>query len=340
MKRNGYKKLVLIFGAIFCLSVIIVPTVEAASKWAFVKKLTKKDEKALSGIARNVNKSRLIRKLPDAATLSRKLDIPQKMLISPAVRKMTLVGEEVIAHGAFASKMLNKSSMPEIVLKQYSHYGKKQYLNIAESVSKLMTKSRSGIYVSLSKLKGKYKGMNDIINNFHNGKYDNDVFVRTIKRTGKRGMNVLGWLSKHPKLAATGAATAWYLHDPEGFEDALASSGKKLGAFVGESMGNASSGLLEGVLNGILRSLASHSMVSVITAGLFIGLVLLLVISRTFRRLLLFPFGILSNKANAKMDEMEKPIEPRKSSHHENHIQAGKSRKTERANTRTPRNNL
>jgi len=335
MNYKIYQTTVLMIVMMVCISVVSVPTVEASNKWSFMSKIVQKDKKMLSGITRNFKQGGVIKKLPDAGALSRKLNIPQRMLTSPAVRKMALAGEEVISHGTFAEKMLNKSNMPELVIKQYSHYGKQDYLKVAESVSKIMTKSKSGISSSLLKLKDKYKGMNDVINKFNTGGYDknNDVFVRIINRTGKRGMQVLGWLAKHPKLAATGAVTAWYLSDPEGFEDALATSGKKLGAFVSESTINVTAGVSEGINSGFIRSLGIHSINSAIMGGLAIILALLLALSKTFRRILFFPFTLLGKKANEKMDKMEEKPSSR------GHRSTTKSNQNQ-SNKRTPRNNL
>lgn len=293
----------IITGVIFCLMVVTAPSAEA-SKWDFVEKLAKKDTKQMSRIAGDVNVGGLKRLLPDAGKLSRKFDLPEHMLTSPAVRKLAVAGEEIVSHGAFASRMLNKSDMPELVIHQYTRFGKKTYLKVAESVGRTMTTSKTAISASLSKLKGKYKGMNKIINKFNDGSYDDDLFVRTIRKTGKRGMEVLGWMANNPKLTLAGAGTAWYLLDPESFEDALATSGQKLGEFIGGGIVNVSAGVGAGVATGLQKSFSLHSMSSIIGGVLAIGLVLMM-FSKTIRRLLLFPFTMMGKKANEKMDNLE-----------------------------------
>jgi len=302
MKRVTSKIIALSIGTMFLMSMLAIPPAEA-SKSSYILHLIKTDKKQLAKIARDIPMSNTVAPI---ARLSKKLNIPQHLLTSPAVRKMVVVGEDIESHGAFASKMLNNSSIPEQVIRQYSRYGKSHYLDVAESVSKTMTSpSKSRITAALSKLAGKYKGMNKVINKFNAGKYDDDIFVRNIRKGRKQAWNTFSWLAAHPKAAMAGVATAWYLTDPEGFEDTLHQSGQSIGAFVTDSMVSVSAGVGEGVSTGVIQGLGGHSITAVIGGGLIIMLVLLAFFVKTFRRLLLFPFRLFGIKANAKMDDME-----------------------------------
>jgi len=294
---------ILVFGV--AMGMFNIPLANASGGFAFVEKLIAKDKKQLAHIAKNMDGSLFRKGLPNAGTLSKKFGIPAKMLQSPAVRKLAIAGEKVALHSPFAKKMLNQSKYPERVIKQSMHYGTDSYMSVAKAVKHQMTTSKTVNLNVLSQLKGKYKGMNEVINKFNAGHYDSDIFVRTIRKTGKHGMKIMGWLVKHPKSTAAGAAMIWYSYDPEGFEEALTKSGKTLAAFVGESVMNVSAGVGEGITQGLTKSLDAHSMKYVILGALAIVLVVLIALSKTFRRILLFPFTILGKKANEKMDTVE-----------------------------------
>jgi len=329
IKKRSARTLVLAMGLVIFLSMSFVMPVEASSKWTFVEKIIKKDKKQISRIAKDVN----LHKLPDAKVLSKKINLPENMLASSAVRKLVIAGEEVATHSPFASKMLNESAVPELVIKQYTRYGKIAYLKTAEFSSKTMTTNKTGLYKALGTLKGKYKGMNNVINKFNAGGYDSDIMVRTIRKTGQRGMDVLGWSAKHPMSASAGAVTAWYLYDPEGFEDALAASGQKVGSFASALIINVAAGAGEGIATGLKKSLARHSMSSVLGGALMIGIILLTVFTKTFRRLLLFPFTMFGKKINIKMDEIEEGVPVHKT-------EGRAVQKVSQQQTHKPRSNL
>jgi len=325
-------------GILYCFGLVASPMAEAASKWSFISKLAKKNRHEITKIAKDLA-IKGSKEVPDALTLSRKFNLPAKIFRSPAMRKMALTGEKIVAHGAGSSRMLNQSSMPELVIKQYSRYGKDKYLNVAKAVRKSMTATKKRTSAALNTLQNKYKGMNEVINKYNAGGYNDDIFVRTMKKTGKRGRAIFDWVAKHPKSSAAAAVAAWYLYDPEGFEEALQKSGETLGNFVGESVVNISSGVAEGAGAGLARSFGVHSITSFVVGGVMIGLVLLGALSKTFRRLLLFPFTMLGKKANAKMDSMEDNVTNTHERSHRTDNQSNQSA-TQRQRPRKPTSNL
>jgi len=245
-------------------------------------------------------------KIPSAAVLAKRMNVSPKMLKSPSMRKLVVVGEEIASKSPFAARFINNSKMQAEIIRQYSKYGKDEYLTMVKSVSKVMTPANKKKTIGvLTNLKGKYKGMNNVINKFNAGKYDHDVLVRIIRNTGRGGRDLVKWVGKNPLKSAGSAAFAWYWVDPEGFSDALHDSGKTLGGFVGDFSGAAVAGVGEGVSSSISRTFESYSKSSLILgSGIFL-FIFLIWKSSTFRRVLFFPFSVFASKLNTKMDEIE-----------------------------------
>ncbi|MEH6544375.1 MAG: hypothetical protein V7721_10560 [Porticoccaceae bacterium] len=333
MKKSitSIQTMVLIIAVFIASSMILATQAEASPRGAYINKLIHQNKNKLTRIADGIDNKTLTKVVPSARALSKTLDIPATMLASPAVRKMAVVGEDIVSHGAFASKMLNNSSIPESVIRQYSHYGKKAYLDTAEAVAKKMTIHKGNTLNGLEVLKGKYKGMNNVINKFNAGSYDNDIFVRIIKKTGKRGNEVLGVLAKHKKISSSGAAMVWYLNDPESFEAALQASGKSLGNFIAEIVVGVSGGIGTGVISGLTSALSRFSLPSIFIGGAFL-LLAFTFFSKTLRRIIFMPFTFFLNNINAKLDQIETNTNQQ--------TPPNEAKKSARETLRKPRNNL
>lgn len=341
MKRLNYHYIIVIISCFF-IGTLGIKTIPDAHAGMFTKlskgvieKLSKVPSKKIRKISKNISYAGT-KTIPDAVKMGKKFNIPSSMLSSPAVRKVAMMAEEIASKSRFSAKFINKSSMPEEIVRQYSRYGKNLYLSVAEKTSKIMVKkNKSSISLVLSNIKSKYKGMNAVINKFNAGKYDGDIMVRTIKRTGNSGVKLFKWAANHPKTTTAGAAIAWYSYDSEGFTEALDRSGKKLGAFIGETFINISGGMGTGVYDGLKQSLDKQSTQSVVVGASVIGFALLLFMSNTFRRLLFFPLTLVGLKLDKKMDDMEgsQPIRDRE----KNNQNVQKDRKRP---TKQPRSNL
>lgn len=296
-----------IFSIFLITALFLYPIIGSAKFPLPLFKTLQKDVQKSSSIAKNITlKGKNAALFANKAELSKKIDIPENMLLNPALRKMAVVGNEISETSPFAKKLLTDSKMPHEIINQYHWYGKKEYLNMSESVTDTMKAvNKTQVSSGLSTLSSKYKGLNRVVNEFNKGTYDSDIMVRTIRTTGKAGIRVFKWAAEHPKTTLAAMAITWYSYDPEGFETALNTVGGNIGGLIGETSIAVAAGAGKGFAEGAQKQFQSSSFQSIaIGVGLILLIALLFV--KTFRRILLFPFKLLGLKAESKMNQMER----------------------------------
>lgn len=230
--------------------------------------------------------------------------------ITNAMLTVGAVQKKFVSHSPFAKKILNHVNEPGEVLRQFAKYGD-EYPAIAQKVSTNITKNIDKIPTMSSKeLKklGMSKNMTKKLKNtslsFKSEKYISDAFVRTVKRTGKKGYEqfkkIIKWGVKNPKTAAITTAFLWYITDPEGFSESVQWTGQKIGESTIEIATKPVEGFLQGLKEKALGKNLPYSIIAVIIA--------LIVFVGPIRRLLLLPFKILGRKIDGFVDKKKSAI--------------------------------
>ena len=160
--------------------------------------------------------------------------------------KLVTTAETISKKGKFADGMINNAKEPLTVVRQYSRYGQK-YIETTETV----TKKILGIPVYSKEIKKilpaevkkvlpeKIKKILPVIteNNII------DRYVKVLKHTGKKGFeiskDIADYAKRFPKSTAAGVLFAWFLADPNGFDEALEKSGGNVAHFAGTIAGTA-----------------------------------------------------------------------------------------------------
>ncbi len=209
--------------------------IEAGTTGQFLKNLVKMTK----GKADDV-----VRKLPSTKDLSRALskniDFPKLTpLIKKSPEKITIANkaDKIVSKSDFEKKFFigqnfdNQLSM----IVQSSKYGD-EYFDMAKNVS----------IVSPNVIKANPNLLAHFPVSQLNQKTLQTKFIETLNKTGKYGWERLqdigNWVVKHPKISTASGAYAWYVLDPESFNEQLKSSGKTLTLFLMETTGSIVSG--------------------------------------------------------------------------------------------------
>ncbi len=275
-----------------------------AGRFGFLKKILNQGDTAVKKLAKDVAPSS--RKALDTSDLRKVLpNIPVKK-ITPEIASIATIGKKFTDQGPFAIKFINSVPDPGEALRQFSKYGK-GYVKTAERVSSTFTRHVDDMLVisKRSTKTGKFP-FSKYIPKFKKPDFVNKKFVEVLKRTGKKGYEVITkigkWAAEHPTSSAAGVAFAWYMVDPEGFTEALRKSSKTVGEFVAASAGGVTEGLGQGFLTKIKEVLTTQKGPYII----FGSLLLLVVFVRPVRRFVFIPFKAIGNKMNKTADKYDK----------------------------------
>ena len=225
--------------------------------------------------------------------------------ITNAMLTVGAVQTKFVSHSPFAKKFLHHVNEPGEALRQFAKYGD-EYPAIAQKVSTNITKNIDRIpAISSKELKklgmpdSMVKQLKNTSLSFKSEKYISDAFVRTVKRTGKKGYEqfkkIIKWGVKNPKTATITTAFLWYIADPEGFLESFQWAGQKIGESSIEIATKPVEGFLKGLKEKALGKNLPYSIIAVIIA--------LIVFVGPIRRLLLLPFKILGRKIDGFVDE-------------------------------------
>ena len=276
-----------------------------AGRFGFMKKILKQSDTAVKKLAKDVAPSG--QKVLANSDLRKMLpNIPLKK-ITPGIASIATMGKKFTDHGPFATKFINSIPDPGEALRQFSKYGK-GYVKTAERVSSTFARHADDI-LAISKRStkaNKFPFSPKHIPKFKNPDFINRKFVEVLKRTGKKGYEVITrigkWAAKHPKSSAAGVAFCWYMVDPEGFTEALRKSSKTVAEFVAASAGGVTEGLGQGFLTKFKEMLTLQKGPYV----LFGTLLLLVVFARPVRRFVFIPFKVIGRKMNNSADKYDK----------------------------------
>ena len=151
---------------------------------------------------------------------------PKEQLIDTA--------ETISKHSPYADKMINETKEPLLVIQTYSRYGD-DFFKVAE----VMDVKVAGLKLySSTKIRAKSTS---------------EIYMNVLQKTGKKGFElskrVAAYAKEYPKSIAAGAMFAWFIADPNGFEDALHTSGDNIAKFASIVVGETASVAIQVPLN-------------------------------------------------------------------------------------------
>lgn len=284
-----------------------------AGKYSFLSKIFKQSDTTVRKLAKDVAPAS--RKLMKKADIRKIVpDIPLRK-ITPDISRIASMGRKFADQGKFATKFINSVPDPGEVLRQFSKYGP-NYTKTAQKVSKSFAR-HSDELLALSKKAGKSVKLPfsaKTLPRFKNPKHVNEMFIRVLKRTGKKGYEITKkiakWSADNPSKALGAVALAWFMIDREGFIVKLEESGKTLGEFITTIVGSVVAGAGHGMTEGIKKVLTSNN-IAYVFFGFFVILVFLV---RPVRRFAFIPFKIIGNKMDECADKHDSYKKPEKTS--------------------------
>lgn len=290
-----------------CIGILLTCQEVQAGKYGFLRKIFNQGDRPAKRLAKEIGPS--ARKALAPSDLRRILpEIPLNK-ITPEMKSIATKAKEFTDHGPFATKFINSVSEPGEALRQFSRYGK-DYVKNARNVSDTFSKHIDKILPLSRRINKSGKlpfSPPDYFPNFKNPDFVNNKFVDILKRTGRKGYEVVSkiakWAKDHPKSTAAGIAFTWYMIDPEGFTEAVHKSGKTIGEFVSTTASGAAEGIGKGAWTGLKESVSlknSHHFI--------LGIILLLTFFvRPVRRFVFIPFRIIAKKMDQVADNFETP---------------------------------
>ena len=279
--------------------------------FGFVRKLVTHDSKKLGRIAKKIPPASAVRRL-DTGDIRKALpDIDLKKL-TPDVLKLAAVGSKIADSGRFGSRFINGVSNPAEAIRQYGRYGAR-YVDSGESFAATII-NHTG---NLSKLSPgelrKYGNLSKkTIARFSREDFVNSSFVSVVRKTGRHGYEMIKkigrWAKDHPKSSAAAALLIWYSTDPEGCTDAVGDVSEFLARDGTEILTEAVSRSGKGISETLAEKWQTPSR-QYFLVGVAAMLSLLAICIRFIRRMIFFPFRMMSLRLNAFMDRKEAQLE-------------------------------
>lgn len=221
---------------------LVVNTSNASMTSSFLSKLSKLSKVKTAKIAGQLIKDSKKMK----QVLNKNIKIPKlKSQIAKDPFKVLLANkaQTIISKGSFEKKFfINQKFDNQLnVIAQSSKYGD-EYFVIAKNISNINPNIIKNNSV-FSKYIPAYKLNKQTLEN---------SYVELLNKNGKYGWEKLRkigkWVANHPKISMASGAYAWYILDPNSFNEALENSGKTLTQFLMTTTGLVISGAGEAVV--------------------------------------------------------------------------------------------
>jgi len=207
----------------------------------FIKKVSKMTKGKVDDVVKQIPKRTI--NMTDIKTSTIRLPkLSTKVKADPARLLLAEKSTQIVSKGNFEKKFFQNQNFDNqlALIVQSSKYGD-EYFTVAKQISNISPKilSSSSPFVNYIR----YNQLNE--------KILQTKFIDTLNKTGKWGwkkiQNISAWVAENKAVSGVSGTLAWYILDPESFDDAMKESGKTLTEFLSSIIGDIAQGMGEAI---------------------------------------------------------------------------------------------